>query len=130
MDSKKSALQALPPSSRRKQIADQRAAGDSLSFAQDERAESDMDKIQNTMIGFLVLLFISFLLFDILGPDSNEICNDVESSPGAGDGNFTQDECDGARDARGMFFTGLVIAGVASLLIILGVALAAFKKKR
>lgn len=63
------------------------------------------------IIGYLIILFVSFIMFNALGPDTNAICNDPT--------NFTADECSDAETARGLFWTILVLTGVATLIAVL-----------
>lgn len=76
--------------------------------------------IMTLVIVAIVILFVGFLLFESIAPDTTTICTDTT--------NYTADECSDAQSARGMFFTILVISELAILLTVLGIAVTSFQK--
>lgn len=88
-------------------------------FSADEAANVEASKLLGLAISFIVTLFVSFLLFGILGPDANAVCTDTT--------NYTADECSNATQARLLFWVFLVIIGVVHILIGVGMARDAVK---
>lgn len=80
----------------------------------DDAAQGNLtNTLLGLVIGYVVILFVSILLFNSIGPDTQAICDDPT--------NFTQQECDDATTAREMFWTILIMAGVAVILAIVGI---------
>lgn len=65
-------------------------------------------------IGAVIFLFVTFLLFGIIGPDANNICTDTT--------NYSAEECDQATQARELFWTFVVISMVVFLIVAIGIA--------
>lgn len=108
---------ALPEGSQRAELAERRSF-----FAEDEQANQTLVATMFTLIiGYGLVLFVALILRPTIVGPVNDVCDDVAS------GNETQQTCDELTDAASMYNTVLLIAGVAVLIAVIGLAIGTVK---
>lgn len=85
---------------------------------QDDGAETNVGSaILSLVISAMLLGFVGFLLFGILAPDVTTVCD----ADNIANGTSSQEECDNAKDARGLLITLILVGIVAIMMAVLAV---------
>ena len=118
MAAKQAQSQRLPPTSIRDQLQEKRQ-----SFRNDEHAASNTSDVLTTIVvSYLIIGFLSFTLFTLMGPDAATICDDTE--------NFTAEDCTGATNFRDGFWVVMGFVTIAFVILIIGIVTMELKGRR